>query len=66
MNIKYPEITVKLIGNDGNAFSILGTMERALEKAHVPEDQINEFMQDAMSGNYNHLLATCLQWVTVQ
>lgn len=32
MSIKYPNIKVKLIGEDGNAFSILARVDSALKK----------------------------------
>ena len=31
MTVKYPEITVELIGQDGNAFAILGAVHKALK-----------------------------------
>lgn len=66
MNIKYPEVTVQLVGNDGNAYAILGAVRGALRKADVPEDECKKFMDEAMSGDYNHLLNTCMDWVTVE
>lgn len=65
MEIKYPEIEVKLVGNDGNAYAILGSMKRELQRGAVPQVEIKEFMDEAMSGDYNHLLRTCMNWVTV-
>lgn len=62
---KHPDITVQLVGTDGNAFAVLGTMRRALQRGGVPADQVAAFMAEAMSGDYDHLLATCTQWVTV-
>lgn len=62
---KYPEIKVKLTGKNGNAFGILGRMQNALRKAGVPRSEIVTFMDEAMSGDYNHLLATCCNWVSV-
>lgn len=64
--IKYPDIKVKLIGEDGNAFYILGTVKKALKENHVPENEIEEFMNEAKSGDYNHLLTTCIDWVSVE
>lgn len=39
--VKYPDITVKLVGNNGIAFAILGKMKTALEKAGVPKEEID-------------------------
>lgn len=64
-NVKYPEITVELIGEDGNAFAILGTVGRALKSAGVPADEIAQFQEEATSGDYSHLLGTVGDWVTI-
>jgi hypothetical protein len=62
---KYPEITVDLINHDGNAFAILGKVRRALKHGNVPQDDIELFMAEAMSGDYDHLLQTVMKWVEV-
>ena len=64
-NSRYPEISVELTGRDGNAFSILGDVRRALKKGGVPQDEVNSFFSEATSGDYNHLLATAMKWVNV-
>ncbi len=58
-------IKVKLIGNDGNAFVILGTVQKAL-KDHGRSDLVDEFLKEAMSGDYDHLLQTCCKYVEVE
>jgi hypothetical protein len=63
--IRHPEITVQLTGNDGNAYTILGTLQKALRKAGHG-DEVAAFLTEATSGDYDHLLATCMRWVTVQ
>lgn len=65
-DIKHPEITIQLAGRDGNAFCILGICERAMERAHLPQKEIDQFMKEAMSGDYNHLLATTMAWFDVE
>lgn len=64
--VKYPEITVKLIGQDSNAFSILGICRRAMIKNRLPQSEIDAFMQEATSGSYDDLLATCMDWFDVE
>jgi len=63
---KYPHITVKLVGEDGNAFSILGRAIQAMRQGAVPQAEINEFRNEAMSGDYHHLLFTCNKWVNIE
>ena len=59
-------VKVKLTGNDGNAFFILGSVQKAMRRAKIGQDKINEFLTEAQSGDYNHLLQTCMKWVEVQ
>lgn len=63
MTVKYPQIRVKLVGEDGNAFNILGIVTKAMRRADVPKTERDEFMREAMSGDYDNLLATCMKWV---
>ena len=63
---RFPEIVVDLIGRDGNAFSIMGRMRRHLRRGGVSPDEIDAFLEEAKSGDYDHLLATCMRWVTVE
>ena len=64
--IKYPDITVNIIGQNGNAFCILGICKRAMERAKLPQTEIDAFMAEATSGNYDHLLATVMAWFNVE
>jgi hypothetical protein len=63
--VKYPNITVKLTGRDGNAFSIIGRVGIALRAAGVSEAEREEFRKEAMSGDYDNVLTTCMKWVDV-
>ncbi len=62
---RFPNIEVQLTGEDGNAFAILGKVRRELRRNDVSDEQIEEFLEDAKSGDYNHLLNTAMNWVTV-
>jgi hypothetical protein len=64
-DIRYPEVVVQLTGEDGNAYAILGTVQRALRQAGYGDD-VAEFFAEATSGDYNQLLRTCMRWVTVR
>lgn len=66
MDVKYPDITVALVGGDSNAFTILGTVTKALRKAGHDKDVIDSFMDEATDGDYDHLLQTCMRWVNVE
>ena len=63
MEPKYPDITVKLVGEDGNAFAILGRILHAMRRAKVSEADQQLFQKEATSGDYDNLLQTCMNWV---
>ncbi len=59
------DIDVELTEVNGNAFSIIGTVTKALRRGGATPEQIKEFSTEAMSGDYDHLLQTCMKWVNV-
>lgn len=65
MEPRFPEIEVQLSGGDSNAFAIIGKVSRALRRAGLSEDVAKEFRAEATSGDYDHLLQTCIRWVDV-
>ena len=65
MKPKYPKVKVKLTGEDGNAFAIMGKIIKALRNADVPEDEIEQYITDSQSGDYDNLLRTAMKWVDV-
>ena len=62
---KFPEVHVELVGQDGNAFSILRRVSTAMRRAGVSAEEQSAFRAEATSGDYNHLLHTVGEWVTV-
>jgi hypothetical protein len=62
-DVKFPEVHVKLVGKDGNAFAIIGRVRSALQRAGVPNEQIKAYTDEATSGDYNHLLQGTMRWV---
>lgn len=50
---------VKLVGEDGNAFAIMGRVMGALRKEGLGH-LATEFQQKATSGDYNNLLAQAM------
>ena len=63
---KYPNIKVKLTGTDGNAFSIMGKVKTALRTNGIPDSEVKLFLDEAMSGDYNKVIRTAMEWVTVR
>lgn len=65
-DVKYPKIKVQLVGQDGNAFAIMASVKRALKKAKVDDAEISQYLSEAMSGDYDNLLRTTMNWVVVK
>lgn len=57
--------TVKLAGEDGNAFAIMGNVTKALRKAGADKEYIDEYLNKSMSGDYDHLLGVAMEYVDV-
>ena len=61
----YPSVDVDLSEHDGNAFMIVSRVAGALRRAGVSAADVAQFNLDAMSGDYDNLLQTCMRWVHV-
>ena len=65
VSTKQTGLSVSIVGRDGNAFAILGACGKVLERAGL-NDVKDEFMAEAMSGDYDHLLQTVLAYFEVE
>jgi hypothetical protein len=65
MNVKFPNVEVRLSGEEANAYNIIGKVSKALRRAGATQAQIDEFETDAKSDDYDHLLQTAMRWVEV-
>jgi hypothetical protein len=65
--IKVPkyDIEVKLVGTDGNAYALMGKVRKALRQAGASPEELDQFFQEATSGDYDHLIYVCTEWVNV-
>ena len=64
---KYPDITVKLIGEDGNVFNLMGLVCRELRHAKLEDKIVKQFTQQMMSQpDYDHALGCIMEWVEVE
>lgn len=50
---------LKLIGEDGNVFSILARAKKSAKNAGWTVEKFTEFMEKAMAGDYDHCLRMC-------
>ena len=63
---KYPDIVIQLSGEDGNAFFIMGRVRKALRRANVSVTEIEQYIQQSTSGDYDNLLRVAMEWVTCE
>lgn len=70
--IQYPQIKVKLAGEDSNAFSIMGRVITAIREGlrdtysrHEISEICDAYRKDATSGDYDHLLQVTMNYVSV-
>lgn len=71
--VKYPEVHVRLVGEDGNAYAIMGRVSAALQR-HLRDQGVErkereaileQYREESMSGDYDNLLRTAMRWVEV-
>lgn len=52
------KVKLTLVGLDGNAFALMGAFQRQARREKWTSKEINEVLDECMSGDYNHLLRT--------
>jgi hypothetical protein len=57
---EHGKVACQLVGLDGNAFSIMGRVARALRKGGWPAEKVKLVEEEMMSNDYDHLLRTAL------
>ena len=63
---KLPKPRCKLVGTDGNVFSIIGRGRRALELDGQPDRARTIVKRASASRSYDETLALCLEYVEVE
>lgn len=56
-------VRYNLVGIDGNAFSVMGYVTRAMREQKFTREEIAAYMADAKSSDYNHLLVCSMDMV---
>lgn len=65
MDVKYPDVEVQLTGTDSNVFAIIGTVSRAIRRAHGAE-AATEFTNEATNcESYDDVLVLAMRTVEV-
>lgn len=58
----YDEDKYSLVGQDGNAFALMGYTARCMKECGL-RTEVKEMQDKAMSGDYNNLIAVCNDYV---
>lgn len=64
LKVPFLPVEVQLTGRSGNAYAVLAAVERAMKQGGYLQF-VAQFHTEATAGDYDHLLATAMQWVTV-
>jgi hypothetical protein len=62
--VRHPEIVVKLAGPT-NDFSVVDHVTKALRKAGISTEEIDQFCDEALASTESELMQICGQWVTL-
>lgn len=52
-----------LVGVDGNAYAVMGYVQRAMRTANMSKEDQDAYIKDAMSSDYNHLLCVSIDMI---
>lgn len=61
-----PRPRVRLSGENGNAFLIIGRCRSALREAGYSKEEVTRFSDAATFGDYDNLLRVCCEWCDVE
>lgn len=53
-----------LVGTDGNAYGVMGVIDKGLRKAGAPSAYREGVIADMMSSDYDHLLRVAVEHTT--
>lgn len=58
--------TLKLSGEDGNVFFIMGRAVRVLRNEGYTQEEIEQYEEESTSGDYDHWLMVLHKWFNVE
>jgi hypothetical protein len=65
--VRYPDVTIKLVGVDSNVFAIIGAMTKGMRRQGVPQAEVDAWRGEAMSqDSYDKVLQLCMRTVNVE
>lgn len=57
-------VKMQLVGLDGNAFGLMGAFRKEARHQGWTQEEIQVVIDECMSGDYNHLLNTLMEYTT--
>lgn len=55
-------VNLDLVGHNGNAFNLMGVFQRQAQREGWTKEEIDTVLELARSGDYDHLLATLMNY----
>lgn len=55
-------LDLELVGVDGNAYAVMGVFSRQARREGWTQEEIDLVLEEAQSGDYNHLLCTIMTY----
>lgn len=59
-------LNLELVGVDGNAYAVMGVFSRQARREGWTQEEIDSVLEEAQSGDYNHLLSTIMTYCEPQ
>ena len=56
-------VEMDLSAIDGNAYAIMGAVQRKLKTAGASKEELDQYLAESMSGDYDNLIATVGKWL---
>jgi hypothetical protein len=66
VTVRHPEIRVSVVPEARSDFRIVDHVTKAMRKAGVPREEIDQFCDEAVAAAEKELLRICREWVTVE
>ena len=61
-----PMYDISVTPMDGNAFSIMGAVSKAIRRAGASNEVISQYREESMSGSYDNLIQVAMKYVNIE
>jgi hypothetical protein len=63
--IMKPMFNIEVVPADGNAFSIMGAVSKAMRRAGASDEVIKKYQEESQSGDYDNLIQVAMRHVNI-